>query len=678
MRNRVITRLPRLLAANAAFLTLVLTGAAFGQVSPPTARTPVTRNLSPQPQSKIAFVASRDIYVIHPDGTGLLNLTNDAPSEAMPGWSPDGSKLAFCKYENSFAYLYVVDADGKNLRKVFNDRIEGTSTITWSPDGTALAFGGDRGYLYRINLDGTGLRQLTDFSVGQIDWGKNNRIVFNKTSPGVMNHPNPMFTRSAWMQIFSLDPNRPALAEKALNGDSSGLAQLTRGGVRKLNPYWSPDGAKIAFIHLTAGGVVVAQGNGSQPESVGDGWHHAWSRDGRKVAFVASEGSGRLFVSADGGPGTRLTMTGGAGSPAFSPDGQQLAYAMLTGPDSGQLMVIPASGGTPRPLLPAGVRVQADTTGAPGYVGRRYIAWSPVVYDTTVQTIRTTPPATIGAQAGASTSPPGDGGSPSPRPTGDPSLSTPSVPAARPVGGRILLVDDDWSENNANPTNTKLSPSDTLYRSLLQKGWQGKPLPFDVHVVANDKDGPSLDALRDYDLVLWYNGASYGGNPDNRGVISGTDEANLRAWLGSGDKTLILVSPGYINNVQGYVPSAKSNEAKWEVTESLFLKRVIGVKGGRGLISRFAEAEIRAPGGELYVVSRSPIEAQFSVVNPDTATALFSVELNPDAMGKRFVPTATVNRVGVARCVYVGFTLENLASQREEVFQRLLAVHFQR
>ena len=38
---------------------------------------------------KIAFVADSDIYVMNPDGTGQINLTNNSTFDAgVPSWSP--------------------------------------------------------------------------------------------------------------------------------------------------------------------------------------------------------------------------------------------------------------------------------------------------------------------------------------------------------------------------------------------------------------------------------------------------------------------------------------------------------------------------------------------------------------------------------------------------------------
>ena len=60
---------------------------------------------------------------------------------AAPGWSPDGSRLAFANF--------VVDADGGNLQQIapaslftglFGEPGRGRSAAQWSPDGSLIAF----------------------------------------------------------------------------------------------------------------------------------------------------------------------------------------------------------------------------------------------------------------------------------------------------------------------------------------------------------------------------------------------------------------------------------------------------------------------------------------------------------------------------------------------------------
>jgi len=132
-----------------------------GQVTNLTADSPVWDS-SPQwsPDGKlIAFVSyrskddktSNDIWVMAPDGTGLVNLTNngDIWKDQVPAWSPDGSKIAFFRWSvvasadtpNGPSGLWVMNADGSN-QKLLNDFASWfyTSSVVWSPDGKFIAF----------------------------------------------------------------------------------------------------------------------------------------------------------------------------------------------------------------------------------------------------------------------------------------------------------------------------------------------------------------------------------------------------------------------------------------------------------------------------------------------------------------------------------------------------------
>jgi TolB protein len=103
-------------------------------------------------------------------------------SAQTPVWSPDGRRLAFASINdpgtrlrpvNGMA-LYVVDADGSDLRRLTPWKLRAGFAPDWSPDGSRILFrtqphgsaDATNGALYSIKPDGTGLRRLTHFPRG--------------------------------------------------------------------------------------------------------------------------------------------------------------------------------------------------------------------------------------------------------------------------------------------------------------------------------------------------------------------------------------------------------------------------------------------------------------------------------------------------------------------------------
>ena len=190
--------------------------------------------------TKIAFRSNRDenfeIYVMNANGKNLKNLTLHLDSDTSPTWSPDGGKIAFASLQVAgeipiLSDIFVMDADGANRTNITQNPRAYNTTPSWSPDGSKIAFSAVR------NVD------RVDF------WNAN-------------------------LDIF------------VMNTDGTNPVRLTEDARINLFPNWSPDGKRIVFVRAmhdvpTAYDIYVMNADGTglvnltQTPGVGE-WHPAW------------------------------------------------------------------------------------------------------------------------------------------------------------------------------------------------------------------------------------------------------------------------------------------------------------------------------------------------------------------------------------------------------------------
>jgi TolB protein len=111
-----------------------------------------------------------ELYLVNPDGTGLLELTNNLEEERGPAWAPDGSRIVFmCRIGaeiNPAAdfEICVMNADGTGLMQLTDNSVF-DGTPNFSPDGQQILFhrtvGPGNQQLFIMNADGTQQTQLT-------------------------------------------------------------------------------------------------------------------------------------------------------------------------------------------------------------------------------------------------------------------------------------------------------------------------------------------------------------------------------------------------------------------------------------------------------------------------------------------------------------------------------------
>ncbi|KAK7311524.1 hypothetical protein RJT34_09728 [Clitoria ternatea] len=146
---------------------------------------------SPSPDGKwIVFRSGRsghkNLYImdaVHGERNGLRRLTEGPWTDTMCNWSPDGEWIAFASDRHdpgtgSFE-LYLIHPNGTGLRKLIESGSGGrTNHPSFSPDGKSLTFTSDYagisaepisnphhyqpyGEIFSIRLDGSGIKRLT-------------------------------------------------------------------------------------------------------------------------------------------------------------------------------------------------------------------------------------------------------------------------------------------------------------------------------------------------------------------------------------------------------------------------------------------------------------------------------------------------------------------------------------
>jgi len=110
---------------------------------------------------------SAEIFVINADGSGsAVRLTANDEEERAPAWSPDGKRIVYAARKGGPDFeLCVMNADGTGQRQL-TDNTVGDLTSSWSLDGREITFhrivSPGRFQLFTIGADGKGERQITD------------------------------------------------------------------------------------------------------------------------------------------------------------------------------------------------------------------------------------------------------------------------------------------------------------------------------------------------------------------------------------------------------------------------------------------------------------------------------------------------------------------------------------
>jgi TolB protein len=88
---------------------------------------------------KILGEMNSEVFVADADGRNPRNLTRHPAFEGWPAWSPDGTRIAFAGNRNANYQIFLMRADGSDVRLLANTEGRATSP-KWAPDGRSIYF----------------------------------------------------------------------------------------------------------------------------------------------------------------------------------------------------------------------------------------------------------------------------------------------------------------------------------------------------------------------------------------------------------------------------------------------------------------------------------------------------------------------------------------------------------
>ena len=243
--------------------------------------------------TRLAFVSTRggnpDIFVM-PFAPGdpsaeaqAVNITNNPYGDFNPAFSPDGSQIAFSSNRAMFRRwnplrlipfalavtdIYIVDADGSNLRRTIREAAISGSPA-WTPEGDALLYyqatDASESGIYRTTLDGETIRLSPDTLAGFTPTaGPDSSVIF-----------------------VGLDGSEPPEDEPVPNRHGGRLYHVAADGTR-LTALTDTDRMYLAPYYDRGSGRLVCHGDGPVEEhlQMANGTPFTWAGATRSVRLL--------------------------------------------------------------------------------------------------------------------------------------------------------------------------------------------------------------------------------------------------------------------------------------------------------------------------------------------------------------------------------------------------------
>jgi TolB protein len=232
--------------------------------------------------------------------------------------------------------FYTINVDGTGLRRI----TDGLDPV-WSPDGERIAFTRlrDPRGVWVVDAEGSSPRQVFDWHEARYpSWSPDGgQIVFSRQYRGRLQETKRCFQGPKGQVCWTARPNPHYNLGIVRVNDGSFWEPLPSSSERSLAPDWSRVSDQIVYVDVHGLFVQSADGqNRYQLTNDNKDINPVWSPDGDQVAFVRRQHDHWeiYVVDVDGGNLRRLTNTpewpdgtvANSVAPAWSPDGSYIAF----------------------------------------------------------------------------------------------------------------------------------------------------------------------------------------------------------------------------------------------------------------------------------------------------------------------------------------------------------------